>query len=318
MIKTDVVVCGGGTAGVVVAAELVAAGRRVLVLEAGPDYGSYASGRWPRELVDSATIPDTHDWGYKAGADLPGRDLPYERARVIAGCSAHNGCTVCWGTRAGYDAWGLPGWSADELLPLFERASERMRVRRFADDDLTPLHRGFIDAGLALGLPAVDDLDDLDGVPGVGSQPSNSPDGVRWNTAFAFLDAVRDRPELEIRDRALVDRLLVEGGRVVGVRAIVDGRAAGGGRRHRRARRRGLRDARGAAALRHRACRPSARAGHRGGRRQPRRRRQPPRPSQLPDRGCAPATGCSSAPLRLPPPAGGFPTSSPSSRSRRP
>ncbi len=223
MIKTDVVVCGGGTAGVVVAAELVAAGRRVLVLEAGPDYGSYASGRWPRELVDSATIPDTHDWGYRAGADLPGRDLPYERARVIGGCSAHNGCTVCWGTRAGYDAWGLPGWSADELLPLFERASERMRVRRFADDDLTPLHRGFIDAGLALGLPAVDDLDDLDGVPGVGSQPSNSPDGVRWNTAFAFLDAVRDRPELEIRDRALVDRLLVEGGRVVGVRAIVEG-----------------------------------------------------------------------------------------------
>jgi choline dehydrogenase len=219
----DVVVCGGGTAGVVVAAELVAAGHRVLVLEAGPDYGAYDSGRWPRELVDSATIPETHDWGYRAGDDLPGRDLPYERAKVIGGCSAHNGCTVCWGHRAGYDAWGLPGWSAEELLPLFERTSEQMRVRRFADADLTPLHRGFIGAGLAVGLPGVDDLDTLDGVPGVGPQPSNSPDGIRWNTAFAFLDGVRGRPELEIRDRALVDRVLVEGGRAAAVRAIVDG-----------------------------------------------------------------------------------------------
>ena len=206
-----------------VAAELVAAGHRVVVLEAGPDYGAFGSGRWPAELVSSATIPETHDWGYRAGADLPGRDLLYERARVIGGCSAHNGCTVCWGHRADYDGWGLAGWSADELLPLFERTSRQMRVCRFADDDLTPLHRGFIDAGVALGLPRVDDLDTLDGVPGIGAEPSNSPDGVRWNTAFAFLDAVRGRPELEVRDRALVDRVLVEGGRAIGVRAIADG-----------------------------------------------------------------------------------------------
>jgi choline dehydrogenase-like flavoprotein len=163
VIRADVVVCGGGTAGAVVAAELVAAGHRVVLLEAGPDYGAYGSGRWPRELVDSATIPETHDWGYRAGGDLPGRDLPYERARVIGGCSAHNGCTVCWGHRDDYDGWGLAGWSAGDLLPLFERTSDQMRVRRFAADDLTPLHRGFIDAGLALGLPLVDDLDTLDG-----------------------------------------------------------------------------------------------------------------------------------------------------------
>ena len=202
----DAVVCGGGTGGAVVAAELVRSGRRVLLLEAGPDYGPYADGGWPHEMVDSAKCPETHDWGYRSGDDLPGRELLYERARVIGGCSAHNGCTVCWGTRADYDAWGIPGWSADRLQPLFERCSREMRVRRFADEELTPLHRGFIEAGLGLGLPAVDDLDTLDGVPGAGAQPSNSPDGVRWNTAFAFLDPVRGRPELEIRDRCLVDR----------------------------------------------------------------------------------------------------------------
>ena len=80
--------------------------------------------------------------------------------------------------------------------------------------------RAFIAAGAGLGLPEVDDLDTLDGVAGVSAEPSNSPDGVRWNAAFAYLDPVRSSALLEIRDRSIVDRVLVEGGRAVGVRAI--------------------------------------------------------------------------------------------------
>jgi len=224
--RWDAIVCGGGTAGPVMASRLVESGRRVLLLEAGPDYGSIDSGRWPSELVDSATIPTSHDWGYASGDELPGRALLYERARVMGGCSAHNGCTVSWGHRADYDGWALPGWSADELLPLFRNVSQRMRVRRFGDDELAPLHRGFIEAGVALGLPEVDDLDTLVGIPGVGAEPSNSPDGVRWNAAFAYLDPARAHPGLEIRDHTLVDRVLVEHGHAVGVRAIGRGGAA--------------------------------------------------------------------------------------------
>ena len=134
----DAVVCGGGTAGPVFASRLVEAGRRVLLLEAGPDYGAFDEERWPPELVDPATIPTSHDWGYRSADER----LPFERARVIGGCSAHNGCTASWGHRADYDGWGLTGWSADELLPLFEEASRRLRVRRFAEDEWSPLHRG--------------------------------------------------------------------------------------------------------------------------------------------------------------------------------
>ena len=187
------IVCGGGTAGSVVAAHLVESGRRVLVLEAGPDHGAFVDGRWPPELLDARTIPLSHDWGYTSGEELPGRSLAYERARVVGGCSAHNGCTVSWGHRADYDGWssfGLEGWSADDLLPLFEEASSRMRVRRFADDEIAPFHRGFIEAGTSLGFPEVDDLESLDGGIGVCAEPSNSPDGVRWNAAFAYRDPV--------------------------------------------------------------------------------------------------------------------------------
>jgi choline dehydrogenase len=142
----DAVVCGGGTAGSLVAARLVEAGRRVLLLEAGPDYGHLDEGRWPADLLDSSTIPESHDWGYTSGPELPDRSLPYERARVIGGCSAHNGCTVSWGHRADYDAWNLPGWSGAELLPLFKRGVAAYTHadirRRGADADAPRLHRG--------------------------------------------------------------------------------------------------------------------------------------------------------------------------------
>jgi choline dehydrogenase len=219
----DAIVCGGGTAGPVIASRLVEAGRSVLVLEAGPDYGAFDGGRWPPELLDARTIPVTHDWGYTSGDELPGRELAYERARVIGGCSAHNGCTVCWGHRADYDGWaaeGLEGWTADDLFPLFDEVQERMRVRRFTDDEVAPFHGDFVEAGAAMGFDEADDLDTLDGGIGVCVQPSNSPDGVRWNAAFAYLDPVRDRPELTVRGDTLVDRVLVEGGRAVGVRTI--------------------------------------------------------------------------------------------------
>ena len=177
----------------------------MLLIEAGPDYGTFAEGRWPTELLDARTIPVSHDWGYTAGDEVPGRELAYERARVIGGCSAHNGCTVSWGHRADYDGWaarGLEGWAADDLLPLFDEASARMRVRSFPDDEVAPFHRAFVEAGAAMGLEETDDLDSLDGGVGVCIEPSNSPDGVRWKGAessascrgFARVGSAASRP----------------------------------------------------------------------------------------------------------------------------
>jgi choline dehydrogenase len=129
----DTVVIGGGTAGAAVAGLLAEhSDQTVLLLEAGPDYGPFAEGRWPPELLDAGTIPVTHDWGYDSGKQYASRVITFERARVIGGCSSHNGCAAIWGSSVDYDGWAAlenPGWSTDELRPLFRVASERLRVR---------------------------------------------------------------------------------------------------------------------------------------------------------------------------------------------
>jgi choline dehydrogenase len=216
--SAEVVVVGGGTAGAVVAARLAEAGRDVLVLEAGPDPGPFGDPRWPADLVDATRLGTSYDWGFDSGATYPDQVVGFERARVIGGCSAHNGAVQTWGHRSDY-GWA-DGWSADDLLPHFRRASEVLKVRTYAVDELTPWQRAWYEAAPAAGLPHLADLNDLDETVGIAPESVNVVDGVRWNTAFAYLDPVRDG--LVIAGDAPVDRVLVERGRARGV-LLADG-----------------------------------------------------------------------------------------------
>ena len=135
----DVIVVGGGTAGAALAGTVAQRSRlSVLVIEAGPDYGPLSGGRWPEELLDYTALPTTHQWGYDSGATYPSRKIAFERARVMGGCSAHNGCAAIWGSAVDYDDWaadGNDGWSTAELTPLFELAMERLAVRTYSPDE---------------------------------------------------------------------------------------------------------------------------------------------------------------------------------------
>jgi len=222
----DVVVVGGGTAGAAVAG-LVAerSDARVVLLEAGPDYGPRDSGRWPKDLLDAAEMPMfSHDWGYTG--DVRGRTVLFNRARVIGGCSSHNAAAVVHGHRVDYDGWaaaGNPGWSTDELLPLFESAWRRLRVQRVGVDDLTPFQAASMEAIAAAGIPAVEDFNDLDETTGVAPFPINIDDGLRVNSAFAYVDPVRDKGNLTVVGDAPVERVLLNGSGVEGVVVRVDG-----------------------------------------------------------------------------------------------
>lgn len=221
----DTIVVGGGTAGAAVAARLAAGSdRQVLLLEAGPDYGPRGSGRWPAELLDYTAMPVTsHSWGYLSACPQGTPDLPLDRARVIGGCSAHNGCAAVWGHRDDYDGWavlGNPGWDTASLLPLFAAVSRQLRVFTPTRDEITPWHRACLDAAPAAGFPVVPDVNDVDLDLGIAIGSINVAEGVRWNTAFAYLDPVRNLGNLTIRGDALVARVVVERGRATAVEVV--------------------------------------------------------------------------------------------------
>ncbi len=223
-LTADVAVIGGGSSGAVVAARLAERGIDVLLIEAGPDYGNLDGGRWPAELLDAAMIATTHDWGYVSGP-VPGRSpWTFERARVVGGCSAHNGAIAAVGHRTDYDAWQLEGWAADDLRPHFATALEKMRVRTYSITEAGPFHVRCLEAAAGTGWRMAEDLCDLDANDSFGLESVNVVDGVRWSTAFAYLDPIRSLPNFRVLANALVGRIedRVDGATV---QAIVGGRA---------------------------------------------------------------------------------------------
>ena len=158
--------------------------RTVCLIEAGPDYGPYESDGWPDDLLDGRMLAFSHAW------ETDREDRSQLRARVLGGCSAHNACAVIAGTAGDYDEWG-DGWTHAELEPYLRRAAEKLGAKPFPPDELSPWHRAFAAAS----------------GEGAFAHPANRVGTVRWNSAFAYLDEARARPNLTILGETLVDRV---------------------------------------------------------------------------------------------------------------
>ena len=231
----DFVIVGGGAAGCVLANRLSAdRGAQVLVLEAGqPDYWWDLAVQLP--LAMGMPVGNKrYDWRYESEPEplLQSRRLNHPRGKVLGGSTSINGMLYQRGHRADFDRWGeetgTPEWNYAHCLPYFKRLERCLgEVDAFrgrggphtlakgpADG---PIFESFFAAVRQAGYAVLPDINGAE-QEGFSRLDQGIRGGKRESAARAYLHPVTGRPNLEVQTKVRVTRVLVEGGRAVGVR----------------------------------------------------------------------------------------------------
>ena len=235
----DYVIVGAGSAGCVLANRLTEdPACRVAIIEAGGSdrsiFVDVPSGFWLLR-----TNPK-FDWGYSTVPEpgLDGRRMLTPRGRALGGSSTINGLMYIRGHPLDYDGWvamGASGWSYAEVLPYFKRAEtfhEGGDDYRGGEGPLktarsplgNPLYHQFLAATEQAGYCRTGDLNGFH-QDGFGACNMTIANGRRCSAAHAYLHPVRGRANLRVISDTLVERIVIEGNRAVGIVGSRDGQS---------------------------------------------------------------------------------------------
>ncbi|QIG50637.1 alcohol dehydrogenase [Nordella sp. HKS 07] len=232
----DTIIIGAGSAGCVLANRLSAdPDRKVLVLEAGRSapIASDVPADWVTMFNTSA------DWGYytEPQAGCRGRRIFWPRGKMIGGSGALNAMIYIRGLPSDYDGWeamGCAGWGWKDVFPVFRYSEANADIRNspyHGNEGLLHIgnvpyvdvyERMWIEAAEAAGYAYNPDYNG-EKQEGVGLFQFTIKNGERWGTGKAYLRPALERPNLTLKSGVLVTGLIIENGRVKGVKYLADG-----------------------------------------------------------------------------------------------
>ena len=229
----DYVVIGGGSGGCAVAGRLSEdRDSSVCVLERGGRGDSWVY-KVPSATALMLPYGGVGNYGFKTVPQpgLNGRRGYQPRGRALGGSSAINAMLYVRGHQSDYDEWaaaGNEGWAWDDVLPYFKRAEDNERGEDALHGEGGPLgvsdqrspraiSKAFVEAGAEAQYPVTDDFNG-ERQEGFGLYQVTQREGSRCSAAAAYLHPHLDRPNLDVRTKVVVERIVFEDGRAVGVR----------------------------------------------------------------------------------------------------
>ncbi|KAF2119576.1 GMC oxidoreductase-domain-containing protein [Lophiotrema nucula] len=222
----DYIVCGGGTAGCVIAGRLAEdLNATILVLEAGPDNADlenvHMAGGWSN-MFDSET-----DWNIETEPmkAVDNRQVKCSRGRFLGGSSGVNGTLCIRGTKQDYDDWGLEEWTGDKMFGYMQKAETFHGKDWFKADtsihgnsgplhtephDLAPISNLVKEAMVESGLPYTPDMFSTGEISqGCGDVARTVHQGIR-STAADFITKGYRRENITIKTEITADKIVLE------------------------------------------------------------------------------------------------------------
>lgn len=237
MAQADYIIIGGGAAGCVLAARLSEdPAVRVCLIEAG-GRDRHPLIHMPVGFAKLTSGPLT--WGFITAPQkhADDREISYAQGRVLGGGSSINAEIFTRGHPSDYDRWaaesGGEDWAFKHIQKYFLRSEDNLLLRDAWHGSGGPLTvsnlhspslltQAFVKSCQEYGIPYNPDFNGAR-QKGAGIYQVTVRNNRRCSAAVAYLHPALKRPNLTLVTGALVLRVLVEGGRAIGVEYQVKG-----------------------------------------------------------------------------------------------